>query len=72
MDPELLDRALLELATGEPELVLVDKRVLRVLLGPLVDLIVMTPTNYGTAGFRGRAPLLPPGEEPYVWDEPDC
>jgi hypothetical protein len=65
MDPELLDRALLELATGEPELVLVDKRVLRVLLGPLVDLIVMTPTNYGT-------PLLPPGEEPYVWDEPDC
>lgn len=61
-DPDLLNRALVELASGEPEWVLVDRRVLRVLMGPLADLIVQMPT--GLAG-----PEYDPDEDGYIWDD---
>lgn len=63
LDAEKLNEAILALATGEPELVMVDARVLRVLLGPLADLILMAPVN--------PALSLPPDEEPFVWDDDD-
>lgn len=57
-------RAALELADGEPELVVVDARALRLIMGPLGQLLILRPLA------QGRAPL-PPGEEPYAWDSDD-
>lgn len=67
MDPDLLDRALLELAAGDPELVLVDRRVLNVLLGPLADLVVMMPYRSGPLGGSS----YDPDDDGYVWDHDD-
>lgn len=72
---DALDRALLELAGGQPEWVLVDRRVLQVLLGPLADLLVQIP--YGGpltgAGPRYTGPRVvrdyDPDQDGYAWDQ---
>jgi hypothetical protein len=60
LDPGQIERLLLELARGEPDLVLVDRRVLNLLLGPLTDLIVKVPFD-----VRIRSQL----NDGYVWDD---
>lgn len=54
----------LELVSGAPELVVVDARVLRLLMGDLASLIILR-----RLGAPSRP--IPAGGEPYVWDE-DC
>lgn len=62
-DPDVLNRALLELASGEPELVVVDARVLRLVFGPLAQLIILRPVG-------GRS--FPADEDgPFIWDDDD-
>ncbi len=65
--------AAIELAVGDPDLVLVDRRVLRLLMGDLAELLVLSSAD---KPFTVRGPFalqleLPPGERPYVWDDDD-
>lgn len=65
---DLLEKlqAPLELPGGEPELVIVDARTLRLLMGDLAQLIILQTVEVG-AGH------LAIGEERFAWDElPDC
>lgn len=52
IDPNKLDQ-LIGILTGEPEWVLVDRRVLDVLLGPLTDLIVKVPYSMDPGNAPG-------------------
>jgi len=52
----------LELLRGEPELVIVDARVLRLLMGPLARLIILKTVEMGPG-------VLAIGEERFVWDD---
>ena len=67
MSPQLQDLpAELELLRGEPELVIVDARVLRLLMGPLAKLIILETVEMGPG-------QLAIGEERFVWDDdPVC
>lgn len=67
LDPEVLNRALLELAAGEPDWVVVDRRVLNLLLGPLADLLVQMP--YRSGPLPGSD--YDPDDDGYVWDLDD-
>lgn len=62
-DLEDFNRALLELAGGEPELVIVDARVLRLLMPGLANLLILKRVEMGA----GRLAI---GEEVFAWDEP--
>jgi hypothetical protein len=64
LDPEQIERLLLELARGEPDWVLVDRRVLNLLLGPLTDLIVKVPFDVRSSSSN-RSQL----NDAYVWDD---
>lgn len=71
-----LDRALLELAGGEPEWVLVDRRVLEILLGPLTDLIVKIPYDHARRlkYFRDLEAVATrrdydPDADGYIWED---
>jgi len=58
-------REAIRLAAGEPELVVVDARVLRLLMGDLAQLIILGP-----AGAGGMVKdFSRPGEEVFVWDD---
>jgi hypothetical protein len=74
-DPEVLNRALLELAKGEPDWVLVDRRVLQLLLGPLSDLLVQIPYGGKLNPRRYGGPQLvrdyDPDQDGYAWDGDD-
>ena len=74
VEPDVLDRALLELASGEPDWVMVDRRVLRLLLGPLTDLIVQVPVqDPGPLARSVLRTMTRPDHDPdrdgFVWDE---
>jgi len=55
--------AAIRLLTGQPELVLVDARVLRLLMGDLADLIILDRAN----SLLDRLAVTT-DDEPYVWD----
>ena len=63
LNPDDLARAILSLA-GEPELVIVDARTLRLLMGDLAALIILKKFELGPGH-------LAVGEEKFVWDEPE-
>ncbi len=59
--------AAIRLLTGEPELVIVDARVIRLLMGDLANLIILGTNRELLAhdpGLRG----VTVDEEAYVWD----
>ena len=63
-------REALRIAVGEPELVVVDARVLRLLMGDLAQLIILAPAPMRTVRtLFGQQRFLAVGEEPFVWDE---
>ncbi len=67
-DPTSIEAAI-RLLTGKPELVVVDARVLRILMGDLAGLIILGDAMR----FQPVGPQLPPGEERFAWeDEPPC
>jgi len=66
-DADVINRALLQLAAGTPELVVVDARVLRVLMGDLAYLIILGPA----LGQRPPGASYDPDEDGYVWDSDD-
>ena len=58
----------IRILTGDPELVIVDFRVLRLLMGDLAGLIVLERlTDPEFHGFVTGA--REPGEEPFAWDD---
>lgn len=75
VDPQRVMGAALELATGEPELVVVDARALRLIMGPLGQLLILRPLQQGGPRGRGGLPFggsdHDPDVEGYVWDEDD-
>ena len=56
--------AALQILAGDPELVIVDARVLRLLMGDLAELIIL---EAATGPIRWSQ--LPEDEEAFVWDE---
>jgi len=63
---EDLQNAILEIGFGEPELVIVDARILRLLMGGLAPLIILSDVEIGKRS-------LAIGEERFVWDDdPVC
>ena len=66
-DPLSITEAI-RILTGDPELVIVDFRVLRLLMGDLAGLIVLDrvsdPEFHGLAPQRGG-----PGQESFAWDD---
>jgi len=60
-------REAIRLAAGEPELVIVDARVLRLLMGPLSELIILK--RFATSGQFGRFENVGAEDERFVWDD---
>lgn len=70
--PQRVMDAALELATGEPELVVVDARALRLIMGPLGQLLILRPLHQGgprRGGLPFRGSDHDPDVEGYVWDD---
>lgn len=68
-------RAAIAILRGPPELVVVDERVLRLLMGRLADLIILRDVGDPIRFARDpdQLPLLMGGDDdgPYVWDDDD-
>ncbi len=61
-------RAAVALLVGDPELVIVDFRVLRLLMGDLAGLLVLQRVM--DADFHGLGPQNgDPGQESFAWDD---
>jgi len=60
-------REAVRIAIGTPDLVIVDARVLRLLMGDLAGLIILGPAEQG--GARATFRDFEDPEELFVWDE---
>jgi len=67
-DPASLQAAI-RLLVGEPELVIVDARVLRLLMGSLSELIILR--RFATSGQFGMFENVGGPDERFVWDQDD-
>ncbi|MEN8176311.1 MAG: hypothetical protein ABFS23_11140 [Pseudomonadota bacterium] len=56
-----LEEILAQLEPGKEELVIVDARTLRLLLGDLAQLVILKPLEIGPAHLRI-------GDEEFIWD----
>jgi len=66
-DPLSITEAI-RLLTGDPELVIVDFRVLRLLMGDLAGLIVLDTVS--DPDFHGLGPQISDsGQESFAWDD---
>lgn len=73
VDQGALERAILSAARSEPELVIVDAQVLRILMGDLARLLILDTFEGACKKIGLTDGALLEGEPPYVWDsDPLC